>query len=134
MFSYSTGYYVSPPVDQYLKFKNRCSLLHISVSNVIKVVFLKIVLFSTLWLKRFLLILYGEKKKFLQTFWSPKIAKEGPQTANPQSATFAKSPIIKQIIYCKARKFADLRFAELICGRPTHGRRNFKGTVAWDGF
>ncbi len=26
MFSYSTGYYVSPPVDQYLKFKNRCSL------------------------------------------------------------------------------------------------------------
>jgi hypothetical protein len=27
MFSYSTGYYVSPPVDQYLKFKNRCSLL-----------------------------------------------------------------------------------------------------------
>ena len=29
MFSYSTGYYVSPPVDQYLKFKNRCSLVHI---------------------------------------------------------------------------------------------------------
>jgi hypothetical protein len=29
MFSYSTGYYVSPPVDQYLKFKNRCSLLSI---------------------------------------------------------------------------------------------------------
>ncbi len=28
MFSYSTGYYVSPPVDQYLKFKNRCSLLY----------------------------------------------------------------------------------------------------------
>jgi hypothetical protein len=28
MFSYSTGYYVPPPVDQYLKFKNRCSLLH----------------------------------------------------------------------------------------------------------
>ncbi len=27
MFSYSTGYYVSPPDDQYLKFKNRCSLL-----------------------------------------------------------------------------------------------------------
>jgi hypothetical protein len=26
MFSYSTGYYVSPPDDQYLKFKNRCSL------------------------------------------------------------------------------------------------------------
>ena len=29
MFSYSTGYYVSPPDDQYLKFKNRCSLLWI---------------------------------------------------------------------------------------------------------
>ncbi len=29
MFSYSTGYYVSPPDDQYLKFKNRCSLLFI---------------------------------------------------------------------------------------------------------
>jgi hypothetical protein len=29
MFSYSTGYYVSPPVDQYLKFKNRCSLLYV---------------------------------------------------------------------------------------------------------
>ncbi len=28
MFSYSTGYYVSPPVDQYLKFKNRCSLVY----------------------------------------------------------------------------------------------------------
>ncbi len=26
MFSYSKGYYVSPPDDQYLKFKNRCSL------------------------------------------------------------------------------------------------------------
>ncbi len=26
MFSYSTGNYVSPPIDQYLKFKNRCSL------------------------------------------------------------------------------------------------------------
>ncbi len=26
MFSYSIGYYVSPPDDQYLKFKNRCSL------------------------------------------------------------------------------------------------------------
>ncbi len=28
MFSYSTGYYVSRPDDQYLKFKNRCSLMH----------------------------------------------------------------------------------------------------------
>ncbi len=28
MFSYSTGYYVSPPDDQYLKFKNRFSLVH----------------------------------------------------------------------------------------------------------
>jgi hypothetical protein len=28
LFSYSTEYYVPPPVDQYLKFKNRCSLLH----------------------------------------------------------------------------------------------------------
>ncbi len=27
MFSYSTEYYVPPPVDQYLKFKNRCSLV-----------------------------------------------------------------------------------------------------------
>ncbi len=32
MFSYSTGYYVSLPVEQYLKFKNRCSLFHIHVS------------------------------------------------------------------------------------------------------
>ncbi len=31
MFSCSTGYYVSPPIDQYLKFKNRCSLLPVSV-------------------------------------------------------------------------------------------------------
>jgi hypothetical protein len=29
MFSLSTGYYVSPPIDQHLKFKNRCSLLAI---------------------------------------------------------------------------------------------------------
>ncbi len=28
MFPYSTGYYVSPPDDQYLKFKNRCSLIY----------------------------------------------------------------------------------------------------------
>jgi hypothetical protein len=28
MFSYSKGYYVSPPDDQYLKFKNRCSLMY----------------------------------------------------------------------------------------------------------
>ncbi len=28
MFSYSTGYYVSPPIGQYLKFKNRCSLIN----------------------------------------------------------------------------------------------------------
>ncbi len=27
MFSFYTGYYVSPPDDQYLKFKNRCSLM-----------------------------------------------------------------------------------------------------------
>jgi hypothetical protein len=34
MFSYSTGYYVSPPDDQYLKFKNRCSLLYVqSISS-----------------------------------------------------------------------------------------------------
>ncbi len=26
-FSYSTGYYVPPPIDQFLKFKNHCSLL-----------------------------------------------------------------------------------------------------------
>jgi hypothetical protein len=32
MFSYSTGYYVSPPDDQYLKFKNRCSLMYSSTS------------------------------------------------------------------------------------------------------
>jgi hypothetical protein len=39
MFSYSTGYYVSPPDDQYLKFKNRCSLLLIfTVLNPIIVV------------------------------------------------------------------------------------------------
>ncbi len=29
MFAYSTGHYVSPPDDQYLKFKNRCSLMPI---------------------------------------------------------------------------------------------------------
>ncbi len=28
-FSYSTGYFVSPPVDQYIKFKNCCSLMYI---------------------------------------------------------------------------------------------------------
>ena len=33
MFSYSKGYYVSPPDDQYLKFKNRCSLVY-SVSRI----------------------------------------------------------------------------------------------------
>ncbi len=33
MFSYSTGYYVSPPDDQYLKFKNCCSLLYILSFN-----------------------------------------------------------------------------------------------------
>ncbi len=33
MFSYSTGYYVSPPDDQYLKFKNRCSLFPMPLSS-----------------------------------------------------------------------------------------------------
>ncbi len=32
MFSYSTRYYVSPPDDQYLKFKNRCSLPYMIIS------------------------------------------------------------------------------------------------------
>ncbi len=27
MFSYSTEYYVPPPIDQFLKFKNHCSLM-----------------------------------------------------------------------------------------------------------
>ncbi len=29
MFLCSTGYYVSPPLDQYLKFKNCCSLMYV---------------------------------------------------------------------------------------------------------
>ncbi len=33
MFLYTTGYYVSPPVDQYLKFKNRCSLMTMPTSK-----------------------------------------------------------------------------------------------------
>jgi hypothetical protein len=37
MFSYSTGYYVSPPDDQYLKFKNRCSLMSICYMSSISV-------------------------------------------------------------------------------------------------
>jgi hypothetical protein len=41
----------------------------------------------------------------------------GPQIANPQNAAFAEGPqISKKII---VRKFADLRFAELICGPPS---------------
>jgi hypothetical protein len=34
MFSYSKGYYVSPPDDQYLKFKNRCSLIAMHLIDV----------------------------------------------------------------------------------------------------
>jgi hypothetical protein len=36
----------------------------------------------------------------------------GPQITNPQSDTFAEGPLIK---------FADLRFADLICGQPNFG-------------
>ncbi len=42
MFSSSTGYYVSPPIDQYLKVKNCCSLL----SSACKLVLL---MFNQLW-------------------------------------------------------------------------------------
>jgi hypothetical protein len=34
MFLESTGYYVSPPVDQYLRFKNRCSLMYSNLKQV----------------------------------------------------------------------------------------------------
>ncbi len=36
---------------------------------------------------------------------------------NPQSATVAEGPQIKQIIY--VRKFVDLQYAEFNCGPPT---------------
>jgi hypothetical protein len=41
----------------------------------------------------------------------------GPQIANPQNAAFAEGPQISQKIL--VRKFADLRFAELIGEPPT---------------
>jgi hypothetical protein len=31
LYTYSTGYYVSLPIDQYLKFKNHCSLLYMEM-------------------------------------------------------------------------------------------------------
>jgi hypothetical protein len=43
MFSYSTGYYVSPPDDQYLKFKNRCSLMYMLLSKYMKTIVVAVV-------------------------------------------------------------------------------------------
>ncbi len=53
MFSYSTGYYVSPPDDQYLKFKNRCSLIR---------TFEKDYVIKTVNPQNFLLIILGSLK------------------------------------------------------------------------
>jgi hypothetical protein len=48
----------------------------------------------------------------------PQITKRfGPQIENPQSVTFVEGLQIQQIIY--GHKFADLRFAKLICRPPT---------------
>jgi hypothetical protein len=56
----------------------------------------------------------GHAKKFV----SPQIAKiYGSQIANPQIATFAEGPQIFNKI--EVRKFAELRFAKLICEPPT---------------
>jgi hypothetical protein len=40
-----------------------------------------------------------------------------PRMVNPQTATFAERPQIGKNF---VRKFADLRFVELICGLPTY--------------
>ncbi len=56
-------------------------------------------------------------------FWGVPVCKSqirkfviiNPQIANPKIDTFAEGPQIKKLVY----KFADLRFAELICGPPT---------------
>jgi hypothetical protein len=45
---------------------------------------------------------------------NPKITKRSG-SANPQIATLAEGPIL-------VGKFADLRYAELICGLPTYGK------------
>jgi hypothetical protein len=83
--------------------------------------------------EQFKLIFVRKKIPFLPIFGSLKSAKKlglqianpqiakiyGPQIINPQIATFAEGPqIFKKI---QVRIFADLRFAEHICGPPTFG-------------
>jgi hypothetical protein len=89
MFSYSTGYYVSPPVDQYLKFKNRCSLLVIeegTVERQVKVLIKYLAIFFLFPSKKFLPISF--KIQLLET--SPQKQKEQRQRQLDVSFYIAK--------------------------------------------
>ncbi len=75
--------------------------------------------FVKIWNRALYAKFVGRKSKYLRTYGNVNSAyrKKGPHIAIPQSATFAEGPQTWQII--SIRKFADLRFAELICGPPT---------------
>ncbi len=88
-------------------------LVVVCVKTVLKVVFLNdFFYFVQIWISVFHAI-----KVFIceHEFLSPQIIKGlGPQVANPQIFTFVEGPQILQILLL--RKFADLLFAEVICG------------------
>ncbi len=71
MVSYSTGHYVSPPIDQYLKFKNHCNLvctfvpvLWIRIWWIRKMDFWIRILSSELWIRILTIQQILEKNKY----------------------------------------------------------------------
>ncbi len=94
------------------------------LKTVLKVAFNTIVYYEQVLIRTVFAIFVRKKVRIcgLEKVLSPKKQnkKLSPQITNTQSVTFAEEPQIKQIII--VRRFADLRFWELICGPPSFGR------------
>jgi hypothetical protein len=101
--------------SEILKFLQNSAQL--CLKTVLKVAFLKRFLFCTLK-ESIICYVICKEKMYVFADLRPQITKRlGPQIANPQSATFAESLQIQQII--KVHKSEDLRFAKFICGPST---------------
>jgi hypothetical protein len=103
--------------QQIKKFLQNFAQLFLKI--VLKVGFLKLVKIL-LKISAVYAIFGGRKNTYLRTCGSFKSAKRlGLQFANPQITSPQIIKIRKLPHYRKVCKFADLRFAELICGSPT---------------
>jgi hypothetical protein len=96
-----------------------------SASSLYFVILFVFCYFVLIWSREFYAYIFKERnevfanlRKKVPKHLGPHIAKN-VGFANPQIATCAKCRLIKEIL--SVRKFADLRFAELIFGQPTFG-------------